>query len=29
MARFENDETSQAIALAIKKRALKRVGGKK
>ena len=29
MARFESDETSQAIALAIKKRALKRVGGKK
>lgn len=29
MARFENDETSQAIAMAIKKRALKRVGGKK
>lgn len=29
MARFENDETSQAIALAIKKRAIKRVGGKK
>ncbi|MDQ0996921.1 phage recombination protein Bet [Phyllobacterium ifriqiyense] len=27
MARFQNDETSQSIALAIKKRALKRVGG--
>lgn len=29
MARFESDETSQAIAMAIKKRAIKRVGGKK
>lgn len=27
MARFQNDETSQSISLAIKKRALKRVGG--
>jgi phage recombination protein Bet len=29
MARFESDETNQSIALAIKSRALKRVGGKK
>jgi phage recombination protein Bet len=29
MARFENDETSQAIALAIKRRAIKRVGSGK